>query len=204
MTRFRAYDSDDDSDEGVPSSPIEEKSSDPIIPRQSSAEVQSPKSTSLSSEHESEDDEDTNESIHDEANFDTSQVRQPSDDDEDIPWPQQLNLEPQRIHVMQTSLFRVREAVAEPFSSSNLLKHARPHDTLIEPLNIPARTSFIKPRIKPPSRKYIRVSSAASVTSTFEGVYVDAGLSLGRSFRAGWGPGGKLVHVGALPGNAEE
>lgn len=33
-----------------------------------------------------------------------------------------------------------------------------------------------------------------------ESAFVDAGLALGRSFRVGWGPSGKLVHLGELCG----
>lgn len=42
-------------------------------------------------------------------------------------------------------------------------------------------------------------SSASAVTGN-EGLFADAGLALGRSFRVGWGPGGKLIHLGALCG----
>ena len=31
-----------------------------------------------------------------------------------------------------------------------------------------------------------------------EGIRVDAGLALGRSFRASWGPEGRLVHLGKI------
>ncbi|KAL1707103.1 nuclear protein 96-domain-containing protein, partial [Schizophyllum commune] len=49
-----------------------------------------------------------------------------------------------------------------------------------------------------PSRKYARVSSAASAVAGCEGYYADAGLAMGRSFRVSWGPGGRLVHLGSL------
>jgi nuclear pore complex protein Nup98-Nup96 len=51
-----------------------------------------------------------------------------------------------------------------------------------------------------PTRKYARVESAASAVGGNEGVVVDAGLALGRSFRVGWGPGGIIVHLGELCG----
>ena len=49
-----------------------------------------------------------------------------------------------------------------------------------------------------PSRKYARVDQSDSAVNGSEGVVVDAGLAFGRSFRVGWGPGGTLVHLGAL------
>src|SRR5882762_10160656 len=51
-----------------------------------------------------------------------------------------------------------------------------------------------------PTRKYARVDSWTSSVTGNEGAMVDAGLSMGRSFRAGWGPGGRLVHLGSLCG----
>lgn len=33
-----------------------------------------------------------------------------------------------------------------------------------------------------------------------EDAIVDAGLSMGRSFRVGWGPGGTIVHLGSICG----
>lgn len=49
-------------------------------------------------------------------------------------------------------------------------------------------------------RKYSRVELPSSFTSGKEGNIVDAGLMLGRSFRIGCGPDGRLVHMGALYG----
>ena len=51
-----------------------------------------------------------------------------------------------------------------------------------------------------PSRKYARVEVTSSVAEGSEGAFFDAGLSLGRSFRVGWGPGGHLVHLGSICG----
>ena len=65
------------------------------------------------------------------------------------------------------------------------------------------RASFahdIEPEPFRPSRKYARVESSASVFVGLENASVDQGLYLGRSFRVGWGPGGKLVHLGDLCG----
>ncbi|KAG9092490.1 hypothetical protein FS749_015685 [Ceratobasidium sp. UAMH 11750] len=51
-----------------------------------------------------------------------------------------------------------------------------------------------------PLRKYERVENDKSVTKSFAGAYMDAGLALGRSFRVGWGPDGQLVHLGKICG----
>jgi nuclear pore complex protein Nup98-Nup96 len=53
-----------------------------------------------------------------------------------------------------------------------------------------------------PSRKYARVNIKSSIANGTEAAYTDAGLSMGRSFRVGWGPGGQLVHLGSLCGSA--
>ncbi|KAG9123969.1 DNA-directed DNA polymerase gamma mip1 [Ceratobasidium sp. 392] len=53
-----------------------------------------------------------------------------------------------------------------------------------------------------PLRKYERVETDKSVTKSFTGAYMDAGLALGRSFRVGWGPDGQLVHLGKICGVA--
>ena len=63
------------------------------------------------------------------------------------------------------------------------------------------RASFahdLEPAPYRPTRKYARVESSASSVTGTEGAFVDAGLAFGRSFRVGWGPGGTLVHLGAL------
>ena len=63
------------------------------------------------------------------------------------------------------------------------------------------RASFahdVDPPILRPSRKYTRVEIKSSIVDGNEGVYFDAGLSMGRSFRVGWGPGGRLVHRGTI------
>ncbi len=121
------------------------------------------------------------------------------DHDEPAPWAQQLGLESSRVHVMQATLFRMPElARANATESSNTLKHPRSPNMRAELKEIPQRTSFAQPRTQPPARKYTRVSSSASVAASHEGAYMDAGLSLGRSFRVGWGAGDRLVHVGDL------
>src|SRR4051794_29391515 len=49
-----------------------------------------------------------------------------------------------------------------------------------------------------PIRKFARVENTDSVVRGNERSMVDAGLSLGRSFRVGWGPGGIIAHLGSL------
>ncbi|RKP25440.1 nuclear protein 96-domain-containing protein [Syncephalis pseudoplumigaleata] len=51
---------------------------------------------------------------------------------------------------------------------------------------------------RPSTRKYARVRYDKSMTFARTDCLVDAGLSMGRSFRVGWGPGGLLVHGGQL------
>ncbi|CDO77082.1 hypothetical protein BN946_scf184473.g26 [Trametes cinnabarina] len=144
-------------------------------------------------------------------------LRGPTGDPTIIPWAREIGVDPQKMHVMQTSLFRMPEeeralkALNQPQSSrkrllltSNLSrKHSR--DSEGEGLRADSRqrASFahnIEPEPYRPSRKYARVDSSASVFVGREGAYIDAGLSLGRSFRVGWGPGGTLVHLGELCG----
>ncbi|WRT66918.1 uncharacterized protein IL334_003883 [Kwoniella shivajii] len=64
------------------------------------------------------------------------------------------------------------------------------------------RTSFGETRVSPPKlrqpRKYARVLEDDSVIKGDEGIRVDAGLALGRSFRCSWGPKGELVHFGKI------
>jgi nuclear pore complex protein Nup98-Nup96 len=47
-------------------------------------------------------------------------------------------------------------------------------------------------------RKYARVALVDTVEKDREGVKIDAGLSLGRSFRCSWGPNGEFVHFGKI------
>lgn len=64
------------------------------------------------------------------------------------------------------------------------------------------RTSFgeqvASPKISRMPRKYARVALGESLQSGKEGVRLDAGLALGRSFRCSWGPNGELVHFGKI------
>ncbi|RPD56020.1 hypothetical protein L227DRAFT_509201 [Lentinus tigrinus ALCF2SS1-6] len=134
-----------------------------------------------------------------------------------IPWAREIGVDPQKMHVMQTSLFRMPEeeralkALNEPPSRRRLLitssslsrKHSRDSEGDGLRADSRQRASFahdIDPEPYRPSRKYARVESSASAFVGRENAYVDAGLALGRSFRVGWGPGGRLVHLGELCG----
>lgn len=46
--------------------------------------------------------------------------------------------------------------------------------------------------------KYAKVPLAESSVDNNEGLRVDSGLALGRSFRCSWGPNGELVHMGKI------
>ncbi|KAF9066758.1 nuclear protein 96-domain-containing protein [Rhodocollybia butyracea] len=116
----------------------------------------------------------------------------------------------QRMHVMQTSLFRMPEEAAALKAMNHiadislqrpspvLRKHGRESDGDIRSWD--TRSSFAKdvqPTLTRPTRKYTRVDSAMSVATGAEDALGDAGLSFGRSFRVGWGPGGILVRPSA-------
>ncbi|WVQ78080.1 hypothetical protein IAT38_000161 [Cryptococcus sp. DSM 104549] len=58
-------------------------------------------------------------------------------------------------------------------------------------------TQLSLPQLRQP-RKYAKVALEGSVVKGGEGVGVDAGLALGRSFRCSWGPNGELVHFGKI------
>ncbi|KAF8069104.1 nuclear protein 96-domain-containing protein [Lyophyllum atratum] len=131
-----------------------------------------------------------------------------------IPWAQHIGVDAQKMHVMQTSLFRMPEEAAalkalnQP-SRTNLRvplqplnrKHSRDSDGDGLRTDSRERASFahdIEPPVYRPSRKYARVETSESAVKGNEGAVFDAGLAFGRSFRVGWGPGGTLVHLGAL------
>ena len=209
MARFRAFGSDDeeDSDTLSVSSGSSKHSIDQAIRNSKTQRVASPiqseaSSSSDATESDDHDADDSEGSVMDEGelNISASELEDEEEVENAVPWPQQLNLEPQRMHVMQTSLFRMPElANAMKSTEPKLgLKHPRSMDILNEARHAPQRTSFAQPRVQPPSRKYIRVASAASASASHEGIYEDAGLAFGRSFRVSWGPGGKLVHLGRI------
>ncbi|KAG6888282.1 hypothetical protein C0995_009396 [Termitomyces sp. Mi166 len=131
-------------------------------------------------------------------------------------WAQHVGVDAQKMHVMQTSLFRVPEEAAA-LKALNQPQPSRPSLRVpLQPLNrkhsrdsdgdgirpdFRERASFahdIEPAVHRPSRKYARVETSESAVQGNEGAFFDAGLAFGRSFRVGWGPGGTLVHLGSL------
>ncbi|KAI0332827.1 hypothetical protein GY45DRAFT_1245970 [Cubamyces sp. BRFM 1775] len=142
--------------------------------------------------------------------------RGPPGDPTIIPWAREIGVDPQKMHVMQTSLFRMPEeeralkALNQPQSRRRLLltsnlsrKHSRDSEGDGLRADSRQRASFahdIEPEPYRPTRKYARVESSASVFVGQEHAYIDAGLAVGRSFRVGWGPGGVLAHLGELCG----
>lgn len=208
MARFRAYDSEseDDTQQSDSSKPHQPAHGPPPIlskpsPRRASYASSTASSSSLSPESIEDDAEDSEgDSIMDEDELRPSPDRrhEVDENDEPRPWPQQLDLEPHRVHVMQTSLFRVPELAKDTHKEPTpFLKHRRPTDTHVETKTGP-RTSFAAPRLNPPARKYARVAPAASMALGHENIYLDAGLGLGYSFRAGWGPKHTLGIVSGL------
>ncbi|KAK2461179.1 hypothetical protein APHAL10511_006706 [Amanita phalloides] len=133
-----------------------------------------------------------------------------------LPWAQQIGVDAQRMHVMQTSLFRMPEEAAalkalnEPLPSRPVVRKAilnRKHSRDSEGDGMRGepreRASFahdIDPAPYKPFQKYARVEGSSSIATRHEGAFFDAGLAFGRSFRVGWGPGGSLVHVGTICG----
>ncbi|KAF6764293.1 nucleoporin nup189 [Ephemerocybe angulata] len=137
-----------------------------------------------------------------------------------IPWARHVGVDAQKMHVMQTSLFRMPEEAAalkalnnqppsRPKTISTLppptrlsRKHSRDSDgDGLKSDGSRDRASFaqdIEPAVLRPTRKYARVEISSSIANGLEGAYVDAGLAYGRSFRVGWGPGGTLVHSGSI------
>ncbi|KAG1869988.1 nuclear protein 96-domain-containing protein [Suillus subluteus] len=130
-----------------------------------------------------------------------------------IPWARQVGVDAQKMHVMQTSLFRIpEEAVAikamnratrPQFKLPLTVRRKHSRDSIGDGLRMDSqeRASFahdIEPPAYRPSRKYARVEISASAVAGCEDSLVDAGLAFGRSFRVGWGLGGTLIHLGRL------
>ena len=162
-----------------------------------SPSLSSGSSTSESVRNEVQEDSDSSDSIMDDSSELEVDDVVPSERDvkasQPKPRAQQLDLEPGRAHVMQASLFRMPElSKAPPKGKLGFLKHRRSSDTIQEGKTAPTRASFAQPRSQPPPRKYVQVS----VGSGHERAYIDSGLSLGKSFRVGWGPGNKSTRIG--------
>ncbi|KAJ6581258.1 nuclear protein 96-domain-containing protein [Mycena capillaripes] len=216
MARFRAYTSDSSSDDEPPSDEEKIPEEAPELPEEDSDDESSSSASSDLREEELvtrprprnglvEDENGDIQYVHD--------VSRPRADPTPIPWAQHLGVDVQKMHVMQTSLFRVPEEAAAMKAAE---KSAHPHLQVPQPLlnrkhsrdsdgegmrfESKERASFahdIEPAYRP-SRKYARVESSESAVTGNEAALVDAGLAFGRSFRVGWGPDGTLVHPGSL------
>ncbi|KAJ6591833.1 nuclear protein 96-domain-containing protein [Mycena vulgaris] len=209
MARFRAYTSDSSGDDEPPSDQEKIPEEAPELPEDDSDDESS---SSASSDLREEDlvtrPRPRNGLVEDE-NGDIQyahEVPRPRADPTLIPWAQHIGVDAQKMHVMQTSLFRVPEEAAairaaeKPPQSLNR-KHSRDSDGDGLRFESKERASFahdIEPPAYRPSRKYARVESSQSAVIGHEAALVDAGLAFGRSFRVGWGPGGTLVHPGTL------
>ncbi|TFY59543.1 hypothetical protein EVG20_g7759 [Dentipellis fragilis] len=156
--------------------------------------------------------------LYDEDSRSSSSSSPPPDARRDqgiIPWAQKIGVDAHKLHVMQASLFRMPEEAAalqvlssEKSERLQLVlpgtqprKHNRDSEGDATRLFARERASFahdLEPTPYRPSRKYARVQGSASAVKGSEGVFVDAGLAMGRSFRVGWGPAGTLVHLGEL------
>ncbi|QRW18833.1 nucleoporin [Rhizoctonia solani] len=117
------------------------------------------------------------------------------------PFAATIGLDPRKVQVMQASMFHNDPGPEVTRSRSAFLAR----DVLPETVDKVAPIPKPKPKPKPepqPLRKYERVPNEKSVTKSFSGAYMDAGLALGRSFRVSWGPNGELVHIGKICGTA--
>ncbi|KAJ3827583.1 nuclear protein 96-domain-containing protein [Lentinula raphanica] len=162
-------------------------------------------------DEEDEDDDEDDEDDEDEEGSDTGSLEMQEDElqlsrDQNPTLPKIGRVDSQRMHVMQTSLFRMPEEAAalkamNQIADSSLRKptptlrkHGRESDGDIRSWDKrPSFANDVQPTLSRPSHKYTRVDSTMSITNGAEGARADAGLSMGRSFRVGWGPGGVLV-----------
>ncbi|KAF8830523.1 hypothetical protein HHX47_DHR2000839 [Lentinula edodes] len=154
-------------------------------------------------EEEEEEEEETDSELSSEMQEDELQLTK---DRNLAPRAQIAGVDSQRMHVMQTSLFRMPEEAAalkamNQIADSSfrkltptLRKHGRESDGDIRSWDTrPSFAKDVQPTLTRPTRKYTRVDSTMSVAVGAEDALADAGLSFGRSFRVGWGPGGVLV-----------
>ncbi|KAJ7050563.1 nuclear protein 96-domain-containing protein, partial [Mycena amicta] len=215
MARFRAHYSSDESSDGESSSD-HEKEPEQRLPSESLAEDSEDE---LSSPTSSESDLLEEDLIHprnalvQDENGDYHYANSgPTSDATVTPWAHRVGVDAQKMHVMQTSLFRVPEETAairaERAAQVSLQvplplnrKHSRDSDgegLRFEPAQRASFAQAIDPPVYRPTRKYARVESSESAVVGGEAAVLDAGLAFGRSFRVGWGPQGTLVHLGTI------
>ncbi|KAJ7460571.1 nuclear protein 96-domain-containing protein [Mycena latifolia] len=216
MARFRAYTSDSSSDDEPSSDQEKIPEEPPELPDEDSDDESSSSASSDLREEELVTRQRPRNGLVEDENGDIQyahEVPRPRADPTLIPWAQHIGVDAQKMHVMQTSLFRVPEETAAIRAAE---KPARVYLQVPQPLNrkhsrdsdgdglrfeSKERASFAHDIELPayrPSRKYARVESSESAVTGNEAALVDAGLAFGRSFRVGWGPGGTLVHPGTL------
>ncbi|PWN44900.1 hypothetical protein IE81DRAFT_320871 [Ceraceosorus guamensis] len=131
------------------------------------------------------------------------------------PWAATLGLEPRRVQVMQASFFgqaspaqETKQQLPGPPLLGNR-KHARRSSHGTAP-TAAARSTFSTPASAPVEapltvsapiakpQKFSRTENTSSIVAGAERLTIDAGLSMGRSFRVGWGPDGTIAHIGKL------
>ncbi|KZT33716.1 hypothetical protein SISSUDRAFT_1122717 [Sistotremastrum suecicum HHB10207 ss-3] len=166
------------------------------------------------------------ESWDSERDFDANKENERRVTTEPIPWAATVGVEPHRLHVMQQSFFHTQPQPPStqppsryPISISKgrtpTPQNATPSATqtngkrTIRPSDFNPtvengeRSSFGNNLLNPPkrpARKYAKVTPQVSLTAGHEGSLVDLGLSMSRSFRVSWGPGGTLAHFGTICG----
>lgn len=100
----------------------------------------------------------------------------------------------------KTLNLRPTAAVAEPIKAAEPMPDKAPEPQ--EPSYEAAAKSHPAPvqEVQQPAKRLRKTDVARSAVVAADGETLDAGLSLGRSFRVGWGPDGTLVHNGRIVG----
>lgn len=106
----------------------------------------------------------------------------------------------------EKEVVRNNASTSTPPPSRNQKKHSLPASSSHKKPESSQRQNFSQPsattlcQTVAPARKLARTDLAQSVVKGSDGIFVDAGLALGRSFRVGWGPDGTIIHNGGLVG----
>jgi nuclear pore complex protein Nup98-Nup96 len=112
----------------------------------------------------------------------------------ETPWAEQLKLEPKRVQVMQASFFGQSSNNPNPTAST-------PRSTVVQQQQqqqervISVPTPIIDPQPFRPFRSYHRVALSDSIINDSGGSIIDAGSTLGRSYKIGWGSKGEIVSL---------
>ncbi|KAK0541746.1 hypothetical protein OC845_006917, partial [Tilletia horrida] len=138
-------------------------------------------------------------------------------------WAIRRGVQPERVQIMQASLFGAQAPAQPPTGPARpdimppaSRKHSREMSQQVDPPVAVAENagahpsgfpafriaSQVVPAAGARARKLTRTDLARSIGKDYTALRGDAGLSMGRSFRAGWGPAGVLVHNGTLAGVA--